>query len=60
MLMKLWVHCSGMTQREVAQHLGIIDGSGVSRAIAELSRDLLRDGKLERPYHRLETRIAKH
>ena len=31
-----------------------------SRAIAELSRDLLRDRKLERPYHRLETRIAKH
>ena len=60
MLMKLLVHCSGMTQREVAQRLGLIDGSGVSRAIAELSRNLLRDRKLDRLYHRLEKRIAKH
>lgn len=60
MLMKLLVHCSGMTQREVAQRLGLLDGSGVSRAIAALSRDLLRNRKLDRLYHRLEQRIAKH
>lgn len=60
MLMKLLVQYSGLTQREVAQRLGLIDGSGVSRAIAELSRDLLRDEKLQRLYHRLERRIHKH
>ena len=60
MLMKLLVQYSGMTQREVAHRLGLIDGSGVSRAIAELSRDLPQDRKLERLYHRLERRISKH
>jgi len=60
MLMKLLVQYSGMTQREVAHRLGLTDGSGVSRAIAEFSRDLSRNRKVQRLYHRVERYITKH
>ena len=60
MLMKLLVVYAGMTQRAVATRLGLTDGSGVSRAIAQLNSNLVRNKPLRRLYHRAETTIAKH
>lgn len=60
MLMKLLVEYAGMTQRAVADRLGLTDGSGVSRAIAAINRDLARSKQLEGLYREVERRIAKH
>ena len=51
---------SGMTQRAVSRRLGLTDGSGVSRAIAEFNQAMARDGRLKRSFHKAERRIAKH
>jgi putative transposase len=60
MLMKLLVQYSGMTQRAVSRRLGLTDGSGVSRAIAEFNQAMARDDRLKRSFHKAERRIAKH
>lgn len=60
MLMKLLVEHAGMTQRAVACRLGLTDGSGVSRAIAQLNGALVQSKRLRRLYRRAETRIVKH
>lgn len=59
-LMKLLVEYSGMTQRAVAHHLGLTDGSGVSRAIAQLNHDLPLNKRLDRLLRKTEHRIANH
>jgi putative transposase len=59
-LMKLLIEYSGMTQRAVAHHLGLTDGSGVSRVIAQLNRDLARNKRLARLLRKAEVSIAKH
>ena len=60
MLMKLLVQYSGMTQRAVSHRLGLTDGSGVSRAIAELNGAMAHDRRLDRLYRKAERRISKH
>jgi putative transposase len=59
-LMKLLIEYSGMTQRAVAHHLGLKDGSGVSRVIAQLNRDLARNKRLARLLRKAEVSITKH
>ncbi len=59
-LMKLLIEYSGMTQRAVAHHLGLTDGSGVSRVIAQLNRDLARNRHLARLLRKAEVSITKH
>jgi chromosomal replication initiation ATPase DnaA len=59
-LMKLLIEYAGMTQRAVARHLGLTDGSGVSRSIAQLNRDLARSNRLKRLLRKAEIRIIKH
>ena len=60
MLMKLLVQYGGMTQRAVSQHLGLTDGSGVSRSITEFGDRLTQDPRLQRLYRKAERRIANH
>jgi len=48
-----------MNQCAVAHRLGLTDGSGLSRAIAELNRNLARSRRRQRLYRKAEIRIAK-
>jgi len=49
-----------MNQRAVAHHLGLTDGSGVSRAVAEFNKNLAQDKRLQRLYRKAEHYISKH
>jgi len=56
--MKLLKEEGGLTQREVAVRLGLEDGSGVSRRLADLSDRLKKERKLRRTYESLRAQIA--
>ena len=52
-LMKLWKERSGLTQREVAVEMGLRDGSGISRQLAEVNEQLNENRSLRRSYDRI-------
>lgn len=59
--MKLLKEEAGLTQREVATHLGLRDGSTISRNLSELSERLNKERKLNKQYAALRDRIGhKH
>ncbi|MFO7870349.1 MAG: transposase [Kiritimatiellia bacterium] len=60
MLMKLLIEYSGLNQRAVAGRLGLADGSGVSRSIADLNSELTNSRRLQKVYRKAEKRIAMH
>lgn len=52
-LMKLLKEQSGLTQREVAVEVGLRDGSGISRHLAEVNQQLNESRTLRRTYERI-------
>lgn len=54
---RLLVRFAGMTQRQVAEHLGIGTGGAVSAQIRRLPGLLAVDGRLRRQYEQAETRL---
>ena len=52
-LMKLLKERSGLTQREVAVEVGLRDGSGISRHLAEVNEQLNENRTLRRTYERI-------
>jgi chromosomal replication initiation ATPase DnaA len=51
--MKLLKEEAALTQRQVAAELGLRDGSGVSRRLAEIGKQLGSDPRLRKRYQRL-------
>lgn len=58
--MKLLKDCSGMNHRAIAQALGIVDGSGVSRTIAALNALMAEDRQVSEMYASLKNKLLNH
>ncbi|MBP7831112.1 MAG: transposase [Kiritimatiellae bacterium] len=56
--MKLMKEEAGLTQRGVAVHLGLLDGSGISRRLSELTVRLEKERRLRKRYERLRKRLV--
>ena len=58
MAMKLLKEEAGLTQRQVAEQLGLRDGSGISRHLSVLNAALAKHRKLRRTYEGLREEIS--